>query len=101
MFSAIVCGEDVSRKKPDPEVYALALQRLELSPRDCVAIEDTRNGLVAEAGANIRTIVTPSLYSAREDFTGAWALARDLDDFEGAPLTVDGIGRLSTANAPF
>ncbi len=45
-------------------------------------------------------IVSPSLYSAHEDFTGAWALARDLDDFAGAPLTVDAIANLSATKAP-
>ena len=101
MFAAIVCGEDVTRKKPDPEVYALALQRLGLPPQDCVAIEDSRNGLLAATAAGIRTIVTPSLYTVHEDFTGAWALGRDLDDFDGAPLTVDEIANLATASSPF
>jgi HAD superfamily hydrolase (TIGR01509 family) len=101
IFSVVVCGEDVARKKPDPEVYTLALRRLGVSPQACVAIEDSRNGLAAASAANIRAIVTPSVYSAHEDFTGAWALARDLDHFEGAPLTVDEIDILSMSNAPF
>jgi len=41
-----VCGADVSRKKPDPEAYRLAVRRLSPRPSECLAIEDSRNGLV-------------------------------------------------------
>jgi len=100
LFDLIVCGEDVRRKKPDPEAYLLALQRLGLPAESCVAFEDSRNGLIAARAAGLRVVVTPSLYSAHEDFAGASALARDLDDFEGAPLTLDAIANLSTTKAP-
>jgi HAD superfamily hydrolase (TIGR01509 family) len=95
-FATVVCGEDVARKKPDPEAYLLALDRLALSAEDCVAFEDSRNGLLAAQAAGLRTIVTPSLYSAHEDFTGAWHVARDLDHaIDGAPMTIGALMALS------
>jgi HAD superfamily hydrolase (TIGR01509 family) len=70
-FAVIVAGEDVARKKPDPEAYLLALQKLELPAHACIAVEDSRNGLRAALAANIRTVIVRSLYAWDEDFTGA------------------------------
>lgn len=63
-FASIVCGEDVLKKKPDPEAYQLALQQLCLSPDSVVAVEDSPGGLSAAKAAGIATIVTPSIYFA-------------------------------------
>jgi HAD superfamily hydrolase (TIGR01509 family) len=73
-FAVVVCGEDVARKKPDPEAYVLALARLGLAAADCVAVEDSRNGLLAACAAGLRTVVVRSLYTRNEDFTGAAAI---------------------------
>lgn len=70
-FSAIVTGEDVAAKKPDPEAYRYALSRLGLEASDCVAIEDSRNGLLAARACGIATVVTPSRYTLSEPFLGA------------------------------
>jgi HAD superfamily hydrolase (TIGR01509 family) len=70
-FASIRTGEDVAAKKPDPEVYRLVLSDLGLSAADCVAFEDSGNGLVAARAAGLRTVVAPSIYSAEDDFTGA------------------------------
>lgn len=77
-FDALCCGEDVARKKPDPEVYVLALKILGLPADQCLAFEDTANGLKAAGGAGLRTLITPSLYSAGEDFDGAKLILPDL-----------------------
>jgi len=78
-FDAIVAGEDVGAKKPDPEVYMRVLAAVGVSADEAVAIEDSRNGLLAASACAIRTVVTPSFYSAGEDFTGAALLCPDLD----------------------
>jgi HAD superfamily hydrolase (TIGR01509 family) len=70
-FAVIVAGEDVARKKPDPEAYLLALQKLALPPEACVAVEDSPNGLRAALAAAIPTVIVRSLYAWDEDFTGA------------------------------
>ena len=78
-FEAICTGEDVAIKKPDPEVYQVALSRLALTARDAIAFEDTKNGVLAARGAGLDVIVTPSLYSAGEDFSGALAIIETLE----------------------
>lgn len=78
-FEAICTGEDVAIKKPDPEVYQIALARLALTARGAIAFEDTKNGVLAARGAGLDVIVTPSLYSAGEDFSGALAIIETLE----------------------
>jgi len=61
-----ICGEDVARKKPDPEAYRQALDRLGLDPAQVLAIEDSGPGLAAACGAGLAVLVTRSASSAHE-----------------------------------
>jgi HAD superfamily hydrolase (TIGR01509 family) len=81
-FAAIICGEDVRRKKPDPEVYLLALEKLGLDAADCLAFEDSVSGLRSARAARIATVVTPNSYTIGSDFTGSVAVVNDLTDFQ-------------------
>jgi beta-phosphoglucomutase-like phosphatase (HAD superfamily) len=56
------------KKKPDPELYLLALRQLSLNPMQCIALEDSNNGLISAKKANIKTICSPSLYHNDDDF---------------------------------
>jgi HAD superfamily hydrolase (TIGR01509 family) len=76
----IVCGEDVAKKKPDPEAYELALQRLRRDSSSCIAIEDSRNGLIAARGAGIRTIVVRSQFFGHQEFPEAELVINELSD---------------------
>lgn len=76
----VVCGEDVSRKKPDPEAYALALKRIGEPASACIAIEDSRNGLVAATAAGIPTVIVRSEYFRGDDFSGAARVVDELTD---------------------
>ena len=67
-FSFWICGEDVRRKKPDPEAYQLAtaalLRRGAIAgPQELLVIEDSRQGLAAARAAGLRCLVTRSHYS--------------------------------------
>lgn len=71
-FFAVV--EDASTaplKKPHPQVYEQTLARLRLPAANCLAIEDSANGLRAAVGAGLATLVTPNAFTAHHDFTGA------------------------------
>lgn len=61
-FSAVLCGEDTERKKPDPEVYSLALHRLGLAPHQALAIEDSTPGAKAAHAAGVPLVLRPSVY---------------------------------------
>ena len=78
-FSVIVAGEDVSAKKPDPEVYVRALAGLSLRPAECVAIEDSALGLMAARACGIPTVITVSDYTRGQDFSGASLVCDSLD----------------------
>ena len=82
-FDVWVCGGDVARKKPDPEAYRLALELLQLDPREACSIEDSSAGLAAALGAGLRCAVSLSHYSAQEPvgrFVGAGAVVDQLGD---------------------
>ncbi|TGG82418.1 MAG: HAD family hydrolase [Aphanocapsa feldmannii 288cV] len=65
-----VCGEDVARKKPDPEAYRQALRRSGLANGSVVALEDSRNGWHAARRAHLRCLVTLSSSSWDDDRSG-------------------------------
>lgn len=70
-FEIILAGDVVTKKKPDPEIYMLATERLAVDPANCVVIEDSRNGLLAAKGAGMKCLVTVNGYTRNEDFTEA------------------------------
>lgn len=94
-FGSIVCGEDVARKKPDPEVYRLALAQLELAAGEVVAIEDSPDGTLAARRAGIPVVVTRSVYFAQTPIEGAIAIGPGLHTRLGwtpAPQLAAGTG---------
>ena len=70
-LDVVLAREDVQNAKPDPEIYLLAAQKLEVQPQDCLVIEDSPNGVRAgvAAGMNVVAFGTPftiaSLHSAQ------------------------------------
>ena len=86
LFEVIVAGEDVARKKPDPEVYLMALQRLGLPAAACIALEESALGLAAARAAGLRTVVSPSLYCNGFDMAEATWTVDSLDDIGLATL---------------
>ena len=90
-FSAILAGDVVSRKKPDPEIYNLASERLSLESSECVVVEDTRVGLLAAKAAGMNCIITTNGYSKDEDFTGADLVVSELGDPPNVQVTLETI----------
>ena len=82
-FAVTVCGEDVQRKKPDPEVYLEALRALAIGPLEAVAIEDAPGGVAAARAADIPVVVTRSAYFALAPIEGAVAIGPGLHDRRG------------------
>lgn len=74
VFDVIAAGDMVARKKPAPDVYLLALRLLGVEARHALALEDSRNGVVSACAAGIACIVSPGIYTAGEDFSGALAV---------------------------
>ncbi len=96
-FSAILAGDVVSKKKPDPEIYELAKQQLGLSGEDCVVVEDSRNGLLAATGAGMHCLVTTAAYTADEDFREADRVVSALGDPPGAVVTLESLRQMTAS----
>jgi HAD superfamily hydrolase (TIGR01509 family) len=61
-FETIAAGDCVAAKKPAPDIYWAALSGLRLSPGECLAIEDSRNGVRAASAAGVPVVATRSAY---------------------------------------
>jgi HAD superfamily hydrolase (TIGR01509 family) len=90
LFSVIGAGDMAPRKKPAPDVYVLVLRELGMAPERCVAIEDSRNGLLAAHGAGLPVIAVRSDYCRDDDLDGA---AAHLPDCAG--LTLELLDRIT------
>ena len=66
IFDAVAAGDEVAAKKPAPDVYLLALHRLNLTAPEAVALEDSLNGVRSAHAAGLRCIVAPSVYTDDE-----------------------------------
>jgi HAD superfamily hydrolase (TIGR01509 family) len=79
-FEAIIAGEDVRAKKPAPDVYLMMLVRLSLPASRCIAIEDSRNGLLAASRAGIPVLFTRSAYFRDDDCSEALLAVDELTE---------------------
>lgn len=70
-FSVLKTAEDVERVKPDPALYTLALEALEIAPHESVAFEDSVNGVIAAKAAGIRCVAIPNSVTKNLDFAHA------------------------------
>jgi HAD superfamily hydrolase (TIGR01509 family) len=66
-FHTIVTGDDVTHRKPHPEGYLLAAQRLGVAPVRCVAVEDSQHGLAAAKAAGMKAVAIPNWLTAAHD----------------------------------
>jgi HAD superfamily hydrolase (TIGR01509 family) len=89
-FEVIAAGDMVARKKPAPDVYEYALKHLGLAPEQCLAIEDTHQGLRSATQAGIATLITLNDYTQHQDFRGASAVLSHLGDPGQNPIVIAG-----------
>jgi len=86
-FEVIAAGDMVPAKKPAPDVYEYALHALGLPAHACLALEDSRNGLLSAMDAGLRTLVSVNDYTRGQDFSGAWRVVDHLGEPDD-PATV-------------
>jgi HAD superfamily hydrolase (TIGR01509 family) len=79
-FDLVLAGDVVAHKKPAPDIYELAVERLPVEPAEVLVIEDSRNGLLAAVGAGLRCLVTVSDYTVDEEFGEAILIVSSLGD---------------------
>lgn len=82
-FDFVLAGDVVSKKKPDPEIYNLALSQTGLKPEECLVIEDSRNGVMAAKAAGMFVVATTNHYTEKEDLSQADLIVTCLGDKDG------------------
>ena len=87
-FDVFLAGDCVPRKKPAPDIYLLALERLAVDPAAVLVVEDSRNGLEAAVAAGLRCLVTVNGYTEKEDFSEATLVVSSLGDPDGEQTAV-------------
>jgi len=70
-FEVIAAGDIVPAKKPAADIFVYALEKLNLSADECLAFEDSENGLKSSKGAGLKTVVTINDYTKDHDFSNA------------------------------
>lgn len=90
-FEVIAAGDIVPAKKPAPDIYFYAMQALGVSPAECLAFEDSENGLRASLAAGLKTLVTVNDYTLDHDFTGAAVVLSDLGEPDAPCRCISGV----------
>lgn len=76
----MLTGDDVTRGKPDPEMYTLAAKKLSIEPAQMLVLEDSSNGCAAAVAAGAFTVAVPSEHTRDQSFDGANLIAESLSD---------------------
>lgn len=80
-FQAIICGDDVTRGKPAPDIFLAAARRLDAPPESCLVLEDSEPGIRAAHAALMKAVLIPDLAPVAPDARGlAWRVVDTLDD---------------------
>jgi len=79
-FDVIAAGDIVPAKKPAADIYNFALDAMQLKPDQCIAFEDSENGVRSSIGAGLKTIVTTNDYTTGHNFDGASIVLDSLGD---------------------
>ena len=70
-FEVIAAGDIVPAKKPAPDIYTWAMNEMNIKPENCLAFEDSLNGVKSSLGADLKTVITVNGYTKEDDFSGA------------------------------
>ncbi|MBI3320124.1 MAG: HAD family phosphatase [Candidatus Omnitrophica bacterium] len=95
VFPVIICAEDVTQGKPDPQVFLLAAQRLGIAPSRCVVVEDAPVGIQAARAARMRTVAVTTTHPA-DALRDADRVIRGMEE-----LTAQGLGEWFGATSSY
>ena len=79
-FEVIAAGDMVPQKKPAPDIFLYALEKMNLKAEQCVAFEDSGNGWLSARDSGLTTVVTVNNYTQNQDFTGADLILSNLGE---------------------
>ena len=82
-FDVTVCGDDVQNTKPSPEIYQKAVKDLNLLPENCLAVEDSFNGIKSGTSAGLKVIMVPDQVKPDEQIKSlVWKIFDSLEDLK-------------------
>ena len=81
-FDAVLGGDDVTRGKPEPDIYIKAAESLGVPPAECIAIEDSPIGIAAAASSGAYTIAVRTEYTRNLDVSRAHTILETLEEFD-------------------
>lgn len=87
-FALVIAGDMVAKKKPDPEIYLQALEKLHCDPRECLVVEDSRIGVRAAKDAGCWVLATYNDYTEQEDLSAADFIVSCLGEPDGEKTVV-------------
>lgn len=70
-FDIITTRDDITRHKPDPEIFLLTAERADVDPSECLVLEDAQKGIDAAHSAGMKSIAVPNIYTKENDFSKA------------------------------
>ena len=82
VFDVIVCAEDVSTHKPNPEVFLKTAERLGVEPKNCVVIEDAANGIQAAKSAGMKAVGLINEFHTAEELSQADLVINSLEELK-------------------
>ena len=89
-FEVIAAGDVVPAKKPAADIYTYALEKMHLNADQCLAFEDSHNGILSSKGADLKTIITINDYTRDHDFNGAELVISDFGEPDQAMTIISG-----------
>lgn len=89
-FEVIAAGDIVPAKKPAGDIYAYTLEQMNLTADQCLAFEDSENGIRSSSAVNIPTLVTVNGYTEKHDFSGAVVVLEELGELGRSPMVLGG-----------
>jgi HAD superfamily hydrolase (TIGR01509 family) len=66
-FDTIICGDEITKGKPEPEIFLKACEKMNVDPKDAVVLEDSEPGLLAASRGKIKCILVPDLVQHPEE----------------------------------
>jgi HAD superfamily hydrolase (TIGR01509 family) len=80
-FDFIVCGDEVKKSKPDPEIFLIAADRLKCLPENCIVLEDSEAGIMAAFSAGMKPLLVPDMKEPCDEVRAlAYNVFADLDE---------------------
>ncbi len=87
-FAVLAAGDIVPAKKPAPDIYRYAMDKLDVSPAETMALEDSGNGWLSAQAAGLKCVVTVNGYTRGQDFAGADLVVSEFGEADRAAIDI-------------